>query len=145
MADSQTAAQGDRDSRWGPVKEYCSLDGVIIRIGVEGSVVPVHLRAGDKIHVCNTDGGMARRLASHIGQGTLRVWGDGLWQRESGGNWKLICFSISRFKPLSDAPLDEVVRQLREVEGSGWKRFDDPIAELMRLRDDPTVETDSGD
>ena len=119
---------------FGPFKQLCAFDGVLIRIGGKDDTVPVHLRAGTKIHICNTDRDMARRLAPHLYGGTLRVWGDGRWVREPSGRWKLIWFDISKFVLLNDAPIDEVVERLREVKGSGWKQIDDPLAEIERLR-----------
>ena len=130
--------QGDRSvpRTFGPVKQLCALDGVLTWIGGKDDTVPVHLQARTKIHICNTDRDMARRLAPHIDRGTLRVWGDGRWVREPSGRWKLIWFYISKFMPLNDAPIEEVVERLREVKGSGWKQFDDPLAEIERLRSD---------
>lgn len=125
-----------RPRTFGPFRQRCSFDGTLIRVGGKDDTVPVHLQAGDKIHICNADRDMARRLAPHLYQGTLRVWGDGRWEREANGNWNLIRFNISEFDLLDDAPLSEVVERLRAVEGSGWKQFDDPIAEIMRLRRD---------
>ena len=60
--------------------------------------------------------------------------GEGRWEREANGQWNLIRFDISEFEQLDDAPIDEVVRRLREVEGSGWRQSDDPLAEIQRLR-----------
>lgn len=125
-----------RPRTFGPFNQKCSFDGMLIRVGGKDETVPVHLQAGNKIHICNANRDMARRLAPHLYQGTLRVWGDGRWEREASGNWRLIRFNISEFQLLDDTPLDQVVEKLRKVEGSGWKRFDDPIAEIMRLRRD---------
>ena len=129
---------GDRPvpRTFGPFKQLCAFDGVLIRIGGKDDTVPVHLKAGTKIHICNTDRDMARRLAPHLYGGTLRVWGDGRWVREPSGRWKLIWFDISKFVLLNDAPIDEVVERLREVKGSGWKQIDDPLVEIERLRGD---------
>ena len=121
---------------FGPFNEMCSFDGMLIRVGGKDESVPVHFQAGDKIHICNADRALARRLAPHLYEGTLRVWGEGRWEREANGNWKLIRFNISEFRLLDDAPLGQVVEQLRAVKGSGWKKFDDPVAEIMRLRRD---------
>lgn len=129
-----------RPRTFGPFKQFCSFDGMLIRVGGKDDTVPVHLQAGDKIHICNADRDMARRLAPNLYQGTLRVWGDGRWEREGNGNWKLIRFDISKFDLLDDTPLGEVVEKLREVEGSGWKQFEDPLAEIMRLRRDPQAD-----
>ena len=125
-----------RPRTFGPFKQLCSFDGVLIRVGGRDDTVPVHLQAGNKFHICNADRDMAQDLAPYLYKGTLRVWGDGSWEREANGNWKLKFFNISKFAPLDDTPLGQVVEKLRQVEGSGWKRFDDPLAEIMRLRRD---------
>lgn len=44
-------------------------------------------------------------------------------------------FDIASFEELDEAPLGEIVAQLREVPGNGWKNVVDPAAELRRLRD----------
>ena len=121
---------------FGPFKQQCAFDGVLIRVGGKDDTVPVHLQAGDAIHICNSTRDMARRLAPHLYQGTLRVWGEGRWEREANGHWNLIRFDISKFEQLDDAPIDEVVQRLREVKGSGWRQFDDPLVEIQRLRHD---------
>lgn len=122
---------------FGPFKELCSFEGMLIRVGGRDETVPVHLQAGDKIHICNADRDMARRLAPYLYQGTIRVWGDGRWEREPNGHWRLIRFDIGRFELLDDSPIGEIVAKLRKVEGSGWRQFEDPLAELMRLRREP--------
>ena len=111
------------------------LDGVLIRIGGRDDTVPVHVRDGDTIHMCNATREMARRLANHLYGATLRVYGNGRWERNADGLWLLKRFNITGFEELDDAPLGEVVERLRVVEGSGWKTIDDPALELQRLRD----------
>lgn len=125
-----------RPRTFGPFEEACSFDGMLIRVGGTDDSVPVHLQAGSKFHICNADRDMARRLAPHLYQGTLRVWGEGQWERDASGKWKVSPFNIRDFVLLDDTPLDKVVERLRDVKGSGWKRFDDPLAEIMRLRRD---------
>ena len=110
------------------------LDGVLIRIGGRDDTVPAHLSDGDTIHVCNATREMAKRLAIHLYGPTLRVQGDGRWERDADGGWEMKRFNISEFRELDDAPLGEIADRLRRVEGSGWKDFEDPAAQLQRLR-----------
>ena len=110
------------------------LDGVLIRVGGRDDTVPVHLRDGDAVHLCNATRDMAKRLAVHLYGPTLRVRGDGRWERDADGVWSMKRFNIMEFDELDDAPLGEVVGRLRDVEGSGWKAVDEPSAELRRLR-----------
>ena len=119
---------------FGPFNQPGVLDGVLIRVGGRDDTVPVHLRDGDTIHVCNATRDMARRLAVHLYGPPLRVRGDGRWERDADGGWSMKRFNIEEFTVLDDAPLGEVVERLRGVRGSGWKDVDDPSAELRRLR-----------
>ena len=114
-------------------------DGILIRIGGRDETVPAHLRDGDTIHLCNATREMARRLARHLYGPPLRVHGNGRWERDADGCWVMKRFNITSFDILDDAPLAEVVRRLRDVEGSGWKEIEDPTAELRHLRADRTA------
>lgn len=119
---------------FGAFNQPGALDGVLIRIGGRDDTVPVHLRDGNAIHMCNATRDMARRLAVHLYGATLRVQGNGRWERDADGGWSMKRFNITDFNELDEAPLGEVVGRLRSVEGSGWKDIDDPPAELRRLR-----------
>lgn len=119
---------------YGALSQPGSLDGELIRIGGRDETVPVHLRDGDVVHICNTDREIARNLGGHLYGGTLRVQGIGRWERDADGTWSLRRFNIKGFEILDAASLSEVVARLRGVEGSGWKNIDDPPDELERLR-----------
>ena len=119
---------------YGTLNQPGVLDGELIRIGGRDETVPVHLRDGDLVYICNTDREIARRLGSHLYGRPLRVRGIGRWERDADGIWSLRRFNIKEFEILDAASLSEVVSQLRAVEGSGWKNIDDPVAELERLR-----------
>ncbi len=110
------------------------LDGVLIRVGGRDDTVPVHLLDGETVHLCNATRDMARRLAPYLFGPTLRLRGDGRWERDAEGGWTMKRFNVTGFGELDDAPLGEVVGRLRDVEGSGWKEIDDPSSELERLR-----------
>ena len=121
---------------FGPFRQDGVFDGTLIRVGGRDETVPVHLMDGDVIHSCNATREMARRLAPHLFSGTVRVIGNGRWKRDEEGQWILLRFDIKDFEVLDDRPLPEVVEQLREVQGSGWRHMDNPLAELQRLREE---------
>lgn len=79
---------------------------------------------------------MARRLAPHLYTGTIRVMGNGRWKRDTEGHWILVRFDIKDFEVLDDRPLPDLVRELRNVPGSGWRDVEDPLTELRRLREE---------
>ena len=96
--------------------------------------MPVHLQDGETIHICNANRDMAKSLAPYLYGPTLRVQGEGRWERDADGQWSMKRFTVRNFRQLDDAPLGEVVEKLRDVEGSGWKAVEDPWTELRRLR-----------
>ena len=116
------------------VTDSRTLDGVLIRIGGKGTTVPVHLQAGEEIHQCEASRETARKMAPHIYGKPLRVSGDGTWQSVALGNWQLIRFRIADFRELGDGSLMEDFERLREIGFEGWKQFDDPMEEIMRMR-----------
>lgn len=123
---------------FGPFRQDGFFDGMLIRVGGKDDTVPVHLQDGDVIHNCNATREMARRLAGHLFDGTIRVSGNGRWKRDSEGRWVLLRFDIKDFEVLDDTQLPEVVQQLREVPGSGWPEIENPVDELRRLRGEAT-------
>ena len=119
---------------FGAFKQPGVLDGVLIRVGGLDDTVPVHLQDGRAVHICNATRDMARRLAVHLYGPTLRVQGEGRWERDAHDGWLMKRFNITAFEQLEDVPLNQVADRLRTVEGSGWRNIDDPAAELRRLR-----------
>jgi hypothetical protein len=112
-----------------------TLDGIVIRIGGRGPVVPVHLDAGTAIYSqCQAGRGLAKRLAAHIFTSEVRVTGQGRWYIDEGGNWVLDRFTIHDFDVLDSTPLTAVVAALRGVPGSGWDDVADPWADLNDMR-----------
>lgn len=119
---------------YGPVKQQGSLDGVLIRIGGKDETVPVSLMSENVVYTCNANRLLARELAIHLFGAVLRVHGNGRWHRDEEGSWIMDRFNISNFDILKELPLTDVVNRLRSIDGSEWKRIDDPIAELYSIR-----------
>lgn len=116
------------------VKQFGTLDGVLIRIGGKGTVVPVHLQAGKRIRQCEASRETAQKMAPHIYGNPLRVRGDGTWQRLAVGGWLLKRFRILDFREMENVSLVEAVGRLRRLGLEGWKQFEDPMEEIRRLR-----------
>lgn len=111
------------------LRQQGSVDGRLERIGGVRQNVPMTLRKpdGTKITGLYADRELAKRLSQHWDE-PVRLFGTGLWTLSEEGHWIMESFSAENFKTLDDAPLSEVVRQLRTVEAD-WP--EDPIAEIL--------------
>ena len=122
---------------YGSFRQQGSLDGYLVRIGGKDQTVHATLMEGDVAHRCEMTRDMARELARHLFGDPLRVFGEGRWRRTPDGKWELERFAVSHFEVLDDASLTDVVARLRAIEGSDWRKLDDPLRELRRIRYGP--------
>ncbi|UZE49052.1 hypothetical protein ONR75_30820 [Rhodopseudomonas sp. P2A-2r] len=125
---------------FGPYWQDGSLDGEVIRVGGSGkddTTVPVHLREAGIVHThLNTTYELSKEIAKFYGGQSIRVHGKGQWFRGSDGVWELREFKIASFEALGDAPLSEVVRNIRSAGGGEWSSISDPVGYLMEQRAD---------
>jgi len=130
-------AERPQPRAYGVVRQAGALDGIPIRVGGPGEMVPVHLQRlgeGDRFWTCQAPRPLARRIAQHLFEAVLRLRGEGSWRREPGGVWRLQRFVASDFEVLDDSPLGVVVERLRAVPNDGWRGVEDPFALLEELR-----------
>lgn len=117
------------------ISQQGSIEGVLARVGGFDATVPVHLAAEKGRHLkCNTTREVAKHLAPYLFGKPLRLFGTGQWTRTQGGKWELDSFNIDRFEELSDEPLPCVIERIRAIQGNGWATVDDPLEELLRIR-----------
>ena len=119
---------------YGGVSQEGTIDGIPIRIGGKNEIVPISIQEEEREYFCHARRNVAKRIAPHIFTSALRFSGRGRWHRDENGNWVLDDFMISDFIQLKDAPLSEVVDELRAVEGSEWDKLKDPWNELHKLQ-----------
>lgn len=118
---------------YGPFREDGVLEGVVIKVGGTAASVPIWLRDGETIYKnCTARPPLDSQLSEHYRRGLLRVYGSGSWMRLSTGAWLMRSFEIRDFSVLDDAPLNDVIERLHQVEGAKWG--DDPVGDLARLR-----------
>jgi len=124
---------------YGSVTQASSVDGVPIKVGGRKDSVAVHLQApglaGREYH-CKASRSMARAIAAHLFEATIRVRGPATWHREGDGTWTLKELTIKDFEVLDGTPMADVVEQLRAVTGNGWRKVADPLATLAAIRGD---------
>ena len=120
---------------YGVIDKESALDGIPIRVGGSGEIVHVTLqgrnRTWSRIDVTREQ---AMGIAPYLFKKPIRLHGAGRWQRSAGGEWKLQSFRVRDYEALDDAPLSELVDELRAIPGSGWAEADDPAAILNELR-----------
>lgn len=121
--------------RVGPIKEAGVLDGEVIRVGGKDRTIHILLVGpdGQEYKLVTTSRDVAKGMANHL-YCAVRVTGTGTWSRNEEGDWELESFSVQGFEPIEDSSLIEAFAALQAVEGSEWKRMDDPLAVWQKLR-----------
>lgn len=126
-------SSGEGVAKIGPIRQPGFVQGVPIVVGGQGEIVPVHLRSSGRIHRCEAERDLARRIAAHLFDTPVRVHGEGSWLRNSRGKWEMSSFRIRSFEELDDTPLDVVTARLQSIDAE-WKHSPDPLGDLMRFR-----------
>ena len=124
-----------RPTTYGPFNQEGTLDGILISVSGADQTVHLQLLNGDiKYTNIDTDRDTARRLAKHMYE-PVRIFGTGRWFRDQEGKWILKKFRVDHYNTLKADDLKDAVAQMREIDGSEWKRMEDPIRALEALRD----------
>lgn len=119
----------------GPICEEYSIDGTLIKAGGAGQTASLQLQSGSKkITGIRTNRDIARRIAKHLYK-PVRLFGRGKWIRNENGRWMMQKFQAEKFTVLQKVGLKETFNRLQAIEGSDWKKMDDPIQVVMALRD----------
>ena len=124
---------GANQPEFGPISQQGVFEGTPIRIGGENDPVPVHLEDGDVKHIVLAPRRIAKLIAPHLFTSTVRIEGNGRWQRNRMGEWEMLSFYATDFRVLQDGDLKTSVAALRSIPAA-WKNSDDPLSELMTLR-----------
>ncbi len=116
----------------GPVIEPDTIDGEIIQIGGRDESISVYIREKrDAPVICSTTREKGRSLARLIFQ-QVRVHGQATWIR-ANNRWKRVHFTIDTWSELTERPLENVIRELRDVPTPDIDKID-PFALLAELR-----------
>ena len=120
------------------VVENGAFEGFVIRIGGIDETVPIWIqnREGEIIKSCHTRNRQtAKELAKHYLGPFVRLEGVGKWLRNQDERWELEEFTVNSFEVLDETPLVQAVDAVRAVKGNAWDAYEDPQAELRRVRD----------
>lgn len=102
-----------------PFREDTAVDGQLVSIGGRDSSAHAILQDGDVVHAgLNMPRDMARDLAPLLYGPTIRMFGNGRFERLPGGVWKMSDFRVNRYEVLDDRSLREVLEVVRAVPGN---------------------------
>lgn len=102
-----------------PFREETSIDGQLVSIGGRDSTAHATLQEGDAFHVGVTmRRELARDLAKLLYGPTVRMHGNGRFERQSDGVWKMTDFRVDRFEVLDGRSVQEALEAVRAVPGN---------------------------
>jgi hypothetical protein len=129
------------EEKFTAVRQYGSIDGIINRIGGKDDTIHVTLEMERRqVSGCYTTRAVAKELR-HVLFEPVRLRGRGKWSRDGDGNWSLDDFKIESFEALSDAPLSQVLTELRSIP-TEWT--DESYDELGGIRHGPGDKRNGG-
>lgn len=100
-------------------REDTSIDGVLVSIGGKDRSAHAVLQDGDIFHVGVTmDRELARELAKLLYGPPIRMFGNGRYERQPDGVWKMSNFNVARYEQLDERPISEALALLRTVPGN---------------------------
>jgi hypothetical protein len=103
----------EAEETFASVKQFGSIDGIVVRVGGTGDSIPVLLESeGNQIAGCHTSRETAKELAKCLFE-PVRVAGMGYWMRDAEGQWVLKHFRIQDFEHLENLPLGDALNRLR--------------------------------
>lgn len=102
-----------------PFREDTSIDGVLVKIGGKDPSAHATLQDGDVFHVGVTmRREIARELAPLLYGPTIRMFGNGRFERQADGVWKMSDFKVDRYERLDERPIVEALAMMRSVPGN---------------------------
>lgn len=102
-----------------PFREDTSIDGQLVAIGGRGNTAYATLQDGEIYHVGVTmPRALARDLAKLLYGPPVRMHGNGRFERQADGAWKMADFRVERYDVLDDRPVREVLEQVRGLAGN---------------------------
>ncbi|WP_126665500.1 hypothetical protein [Croceibacterium ferulae] len=102
-----------------PFREDAAIDGQLVSIGGRDNTAHATLQDGSLFHVGLTvRREMARDLARLLYGPMLRLHGNGRFERQSDGVWKMSDFRVERYEVLDERPIQSVLETVRAVQGN---------------------------
>lgn len=102
-----------------PFREDTAIQGQIVSIGGRDSTAHAILQDGDRVHVnISMTRDIARDLAPLLYGPVVRLHGNGRFERQVDGNWKMLEFKVDRYERLDESLPKEIFPKLRVIAGN---------------------------
>ncbi len=119
-----------------PFREDTTIQGQLVKIGGRDNTAHATLQDGDVVHgYVSMNRDLARDLAKLLYGPTIRLHGNGKFERQSDGVWKMLDFKVDRYSVLDDKTVAETLAGIRQVPENGLMTKDG-YHEILAARDD---------
>lgn len=99
-----------------PFREDTTVEGQVVSVGGRDSTAHAILQDGDTFHVDLTmKREIAQELAKRLYGKQVRLYGNGRFERQPDGVWKMDKFRVERFEDLIEQPIAEALTKIREI------------------------------
>lgn len=99
-----------------PFRQDGSIEGQLVSVGGRDTSAHAILQDGAVTFTgCTLSRELARDLGKHLYGPKIRFTGNGRWERQVDGAWKLLDFRVDHFDVLDNSPLPEVLNDLRAL------------------------------
>lgn len=125
-----------------PFRQDTVVQGQIVSIGGRDDTAHATLQDGNIFHTnIHMRRDLARELAPLLYGPIIRLYGNGRFERQNDGVWKVLDFRVDRYDRLREDPLTDVLASIRKISGNGLMR-DDVIERLKDIRDGGSEDED---
>jgi hypothetical protein len=122
-----------------PFREDTTVDGQVVSVGGRDSTAHAMLQDGDTFHVNLTmKRDVAQELAKRLYGKQVRLYGNGRFERQPDGVWKMHDFRVDRFEDLREQPIAEALTEIREITKNSLMNTD-VYSELRDFRDNGDI------
>ena len=126
-----------------PFREDTTIQGQVVNIGGRDSTAHATLQDGDAFHVnLSMRRDLARELAPLLYGPIVRLHGNGRFERQADGVWRMLDFRVDRFEKLDERPIKDALSTLRAIPGNRLME-DDAYGRMLGNRGDGTDEESS--
>lgn len=108
-----------------PFRQNTAIQGQIVNIGGRDETAHATLQDGAMYHVnVSMKRNLARQLAPLLYGPVVRLHGNGRFERQPDGIWKMLDFRVDRYEPLDEKSIAETLATVRALPGNGIMRPD---------------------